>query len=284
VFRNPAGYGVTSLQLMRDRELCILFCYHKCDELTRFHLRSLQKSNPEAVIIPLTDTVPELLPDSVDIGRFPSSFDDGQKWRCVDTTVYRWFEHRTFDARRYLIVEYDCLCTVDLNEYYSKASNADVVGIDYFKREENPRWKWFVEELNTLPAEDIQYASGIVPLTCTMFTHHALDLIVKHICRHDLMSELRLGTIVTKLALRFERLPMQKRSTICWHTYPWQANRPGFFHSIKSLGHNAGKGRQPGVIRSRIYDWLRSRTHDREFFPFFMQGKRSGLRRRFRFA
>jgi hypothetical protein len=263
-----------------DHDFCILFFYHKCDEVTKYHLANLRKWNPGAIIVPVTDSVPELLPGSIDVAQFPSSWPEAQKWRSVDTTLYRWFENRTFNARRYLIVEYDCLCTVDLNEYYSEVSDADVAGIDLFKMAENPRWKWFVKELDALPAEDRKHASGIVPLTCTLFSHDALEEIVRHVYRHDVFAELRLGTIITKLGLRFRRLPVLKRSTICWHAYSWQANRSGLFHAVKSLDHNSERLRQPGAVGSRMYDLLRSCTHDRELLPFFLQGKRHGVKRR----
>lgn len=135
-------------------------------------------------------------------------------------------------------------------------------------------------ELNNIPEEDRKYAAGVTPLTCTLFSHEALEKIVANVYRQDVFCELRLGTIISKLGLKFERLPILKRSTICWHTYSWQANRLGLFHGIKSLDHNKEKHRQPGVIGSRIYDLLRSLTYDRELLPFYLQGKRHGLRRR----
>jgi hypothetical protein len=264
-----------------DHDLCILFFFHKCDELTQFHLASLRKHNPDSFILPLTDDVPQLLPGAIDVARFPSSFATAQKWRSVDTTFYRWFENRSFNARRYLSLEYDCLCTVNLRDYYSEVFDADVAGVDFFTREQNPRWKWFMSgEMDKLPAEDRKYAAGICPLTCTFYSHEALEEISRRIHRQDLFSELRLGTIVNKLGLAFRPLPPLKRSTVCWHTYPWQANRPGLFHGIKSLRHNDGRPRQPGMLASRLYAWLRSLNHDRQLLPFYLEGKRHGLRKR----
>jgi hypothetical protein len=266
-----------------DHDLCILFLYHKCDALTKKHLNCLRASNPGAHIIPLTDSVPELLPDSVDVGLFPSSFASAHKWRNIDATLYRWFEHRVCIARRYLIVEYDCLCNVNLDEYYAEVRDADVAGIDFFTQEDNPRWKWFGEsELRNLPMEDRKYAAGISPLTCTMFSNEALESIVNNIYRNDVFCELRLGTIIRKLGLKFQRLPVLKRSTICWHIYPWRADRAGLFHGIKSLDHNNGRAGQPGNLDSRIYDWLRSFTSDRELLPFHLRGRWQGFRRRMR--
>ena len=268
-----------------DYNLCVLFLYHKCDDLTRFHLEILRKANPNAFVLPLTDDVQELLPGSVDVARLPRFCDDAQKWRGIDATLYRWFENRTFNARLYLLAEYDCFCDVNLEEYYSEVMDADVAGVDFFTRQTNPQWKWFRnDEANKLPGEDKLYAAGIVPFTCTMFSHAALEIIVANVYKADIFCEMRLGTIVNKLGLKFQRLPRVKRGTLCWHEYPWQINRPGFFHSVKSLDHNRGKRRQPGNIAARVYDFLRSSTRDRELFPFYFRGKRHGLKKRLHMA
>ncbi len=253
-----------------DHDLCMLFLYHKCDELTLFHLESLRKHNPDACIIPLTDTVQELIPGSIDVSGFDSSFQDAEKWRSIDTTVYRWFENRTFNARKYLFIEYDCYCTVNLAEYYGDLNDADVMGVYFFSMRENPRWQWF-RELQTLPEEDRKLASGIAPFTCTMFRHEALEKVVANVYRHDVFCELRLGTTIRKLNLKFRRLPLFKRSTICWHVYPWQALRPGLFHSIKSLDHNAERYPQPGAVDICLYDVFRSLTPAKKFLPLYLQ-------------
>jgi hypothetical protein len=258
-----------------DYDFCVLFLYHKCDELTKFHLESLRCSNPSAFVLPLTDSAEELLPGSVDVAKLPPSCRaDAQKWRGIDATLYRWFENRGFNARRYLVAEYDCLCNINLADYYAEVWDADVAGIDFFTRQNNPHWYWFVRELYTIPYEDRLHAAGIVPFTCTMFSHAALEKIVGSVYTHDIFCELRLGTTVNKLGLKFQKLPRRKRSTICWHEYPWQTNRPGFFHAVKSLEQKPGKRPQPGDISARVYDFLRSLTHNREFLPFFLWRRR----------
>lgn len=264
-------------------EVCILFLYHRCDDVTKYHLKSLRDSNPHARIIPLTDTVPELLPESVDVGVFRSDFAQAKKWRSIDTTLYRWFINRTFDAEKYIVIEYDCFCNVDLREHYTEVWRSDVAGVDMFTREQNPRWKWFSEgELSTVPPEDREYAAGLVPFTCTMFSHAALQTIVANVYRNDVFCELRLGTLINKHSLNFKALPVQKRCTVCYHEYSWARNRAGLFHSIKSLNHNAGKFRQPGVKAAAFFDFARSLTKDREFLPFQLKCKTESIRRIFR--
>jgi hypothetical protein len=226
--------------------------------------------------------VPEQLPKSIDVGLFRSDFSNEKKWRNIDTTIYRWFANRAINAEKYLIIEYDCLCKVDLRDYYFDVWDADVAGIDLFTKRENPRWRWFAEsELAYLPPADHKHAAGIVPLTCTMFSHAALEQIVATTYRNDVFCELRLGTTIKKLGLRFSRLPLLKRSTICYHGYSWQTNRPGLFHSVKSLAHNNDKRDQPGIVGSCFHDLMRSFTRDRSFMPFHLDGRLKALRNRF---
>ncbi len=264
-----------------DHELCILFLYHKFDELTIFHLNSLRSHNQDACIVLLTDTVPQLIPGSIDVGQFASSWEDVDKWRSIDTTLYRWFENRELNARNYIVIEYDCLCTVNLNDYYADVKGNDVVGIDFLKINETPHWPWFYDdELKKLPQEDRELASGIVPFTCTMFTHKALEQIVANVYRHDVFCELRLGTTIRKLKLNFVRLPILKRSTIRWHTYPWQTLQPGLFHAIKSLNHNIERRCQPNKIGLCLYELFRRRKPSWKFLSFLLNEIRHEFMRR----
>jgi hypothetical protein len=249
--------------------------------LTRFHLDTLRKSNPDVFIQPLTDSVPELLSGSIDVGTLPPFCVDADKWRSIDATVYRWFHNRTFNAKRYLMFEYDCFCNVSLRDYYSAVWDADVAGIEFFTRQEYSCWHWFMDdELERIPRENREYAAGIVPFTCTFFSHQALEKIAANVDRQDIFCELRLGTAVNKLGLKFQRLQSSRRSTLCWHEYPWQINRPGFFHAIKSLDHNTGKPRQPGAFASYVADFLRSSNPERILQPFLWRRKLSGIKMR----
>jgi hypothetical protein len=246
--------------------------------LTLFHLECLRESNPDSRIVPLTDNVPELIAGSVDVATLPAFSEGASKWRSIDGTLYRWFVNRKFDAERYVVIEYDCLCNVELTAHYDSAGPADVVGVDFFARDENPRWQWFNEnEVNKLPASDRPYASGLVPFTCTMFSHDALLAIVSVVNKNDVFCELRIGTAMKKLDLRFRALPFPQRSTISWHPYPWQANRQGLFHGIKSLNHNEGKRPQPGWAAARVHDMIRSMHKNREFLPFAWKTRRKRL-------
>jgi hypothetical protein len=256
-----------------EHELCVLFLYHKCDDVTTSHLDSLRRSNPRLPILPVTDSVIDHLPDSVDVGVFPDRRFCSQKWRSIDTTLYRWFLNRRFDARRYLVVEYDCLCTVDLMEFYAPVLRADVAGVDFFTLDDNPGWWWFKrDELDNLPSTDRSHAAGLVPFTCSMFSHNALETIVANVCSQDVFCELRLGTAIKKTGLQFIRLPLQQRRSISWHVYPWRVDRPGIFHSIKSLEHNKRRWSSPGSIGCHLHDRFRAMNSQRVFWPVYFRG------------
>ena len=243
----------------KQMDLCILFFYHKCDELTRKHYELLVNSNPDACIIPLTRAVSEHLPGSVDVAEFAAGWEISQPWRNIDVTLYAWFQNRAVSAQRYILIEYDCYCDVDLKSHYAEVWDADIAGVDYFTSSANPGWHWFNPgELQKLPAQDRQHAAGVVPFVGMMFSHSALEKIVASLDQRDLFCELRLGTAIKKWGLRFKRLPLRKRLLISWHAYPWQINQPGLYHGIKSLNHNAGKAPTPSGLAALFYDWKRS--------------------------
>lgn len=247
------------MERQKQHKLCILFLYHKCDDVTRQHLESLVLSNPDAVVVPLTDSISEHLPNTIDVGEYDNDWVLSDPWSNVDVTVYKWFNNRTFDAEKYAFIEYDCFCNVNLIDYYKDVWDSDVAGVDFFTMKENPGWKWFGEEsLLTLPHTHRPYASGIVPFVCSLLSHSALERIVAHTSKEAIFSELRLGTATRMLNLKFKRLPLLKRSTICWHSYPWQINRPGLFHGIKSCNHNEGKEIQPSNHLAFRYDIQKS--------------------------
>jgi hypothetical protein len=221
-------------------------------------------SNPDAVVVPLCDSISEHLPDTIDVGEYNDNWCVSNLWRNMDVIVYKWFNHRTFDADKYIFIEYDCFCNVNLIDYYKEVWDSDVAGVDFFTIKKNPRWYWFKEEyILSLPPKERPFASAIVPCACCLFSHSALEQIIANVSKEDIFSELRLGTAIRRLNLKFKRLPLLKRSTICWNPYPWQINRPGLFHGIKSCNHNEGKKNQPNHFLAFLYDIKRSCSSDR---------------------
>lgn len=218
--------------------LCIIFMYHKCDKLTLLHFELLQRSNPQAIIVPVVDSVPGMIPGTVDVGKFPSRWaGTTDLWKNCDTILYRWFENREVSADKYVVIEYDCLCTVDLKEYFKEVWDSDVAPVNMFTWPEDNHWYWF-RELNKLDPTDQAFAAGIMPFTCCLLSHEALEKIIAITTQADVISELRLGTAVKRLGLKVKMMPNSIRNHIFWHLYPWRVKSPGLYHPIKWVNHN----------------------------------------------
>ena len=225
-------------------DLCILFAYHRCDALTLHHYRTLLQSNRRHRIIPITDDVPEHLPGTVDVKDFPDPWAPARPWRRCDTMLYRWFSQRNFTARRYLLLEYDCLCTVDAADAYREVWDADVAARDAYlpgqgldtRGGEDVQREWFnFREIDRLPAGDQPFAAGLAPLAGMLFSHGGLDRIVANATTNDVFCELRLGTAARKAGLTPMAFPPDLRRTIRWDPHPMVPGEPGIYHAIKSV-------------------------------------------------
>jgi hypothetical protein len=217
------------------RDAIILFCYHKCDELTVRHLDLLRRHNPKHVVIPVIgESGVEELPGSVNVAHLPSRWCTDDGWRSCDTLIYRWFQVRDLSARRYVYFEYDVLCTIPLETAYADAWNAPVAARDFFTIQNNPKWTYFNSErsLSAL-GEDRKYAAGLVPMAGSVFSHESLERIVDTVVGGDVLSELRAGTAVKKLGLKVAEFPSRLRSTLDWRPYSGECSRPGLYHSVK---------------------------------------------------
>lgn len=231
-----------------SNELCILFAYHKLDELTIKHFELLKQHNPRHHIIPITDKISKYLPGTIDVNVFHDPWAKAfpwrktHPWRRCDTMLYRWFMNRTISAERYLLLEYDCLCTVDVADAYADVWNADVAARDFYIPGQgrhpisgeyvNEEWPHF-QDIGKLPSADRPYAAGLSPVAGMFFSHHGLQSIVRNATRSDVFCELRLGTAARKAGLNIVEFPPSLKQTIWWDPYPFTPQVPGVYHAIK---------------------------------------------------
>lgn len=225
-------------------DLCILFAYHRCDALTRHHYEVLLRANASHRVIPITDDVADHLPGSIDVKSFPDRWPAANPWRRCDTMLYRWFLHRTVSAKRYLLLEYDCLCNIDAADAYIGVWDADVAARDVFlpgqgrdtRGGEYVGQEWYhFREIDRLPPEDRPFAAGLVPMAGLFFSHRGLESIVEHTTSNDVFCELRIGTAARKAGLHPVTFPASLKRTIRWDPHPLVPREPGIYHSIKSL-------------------------------------------------
>jgi hypothetical protein len=167
------------------------------------------------------------LPESVDVKDFPSRWTTKDKWAGVDIMLYKWFLNRTETARRYLVLEYDCMCTMPIAHAYAGVWNADVACAKFVRRWTHPLWHWFSpESLAKLDPEDRPIAAGVVPYVGALYSHRALEAILDNVTSNDAFAELRLGTAISKAGLDVTRLPRELRRTIQWDLFTGGSKSP----------------------------------------------------------
>ncbi|MGD1907625.1 MAG: hypothetical protein ACFB0C_16785 [Leptolyngbyaceae cyanobacterium] len=217
------------------KELCVLFHYHKVDPLTLQHFDLLKEHNPDAAIISVTSSISEYLPGSVDVDDFPSKWDTRNKWRAIDTTFYIWFLNRQVSAERYVIIEYDCRCTMPLKEAYAEVWDAQVSCRSFYTPETKPGWGWFNEkEINNLDPSDRPYIAGVVPYACSFFSHEAAERMIENLTINDVFCELRMGTAIRKAGLTVTPFPPSLKQGVYSDTHPFDLSQPGVYHPVKS--------------------------------------------------
>jgi protoporphyrinogen oxidase len=254
--RFEAGEKAPIREVSRDHarcpgemaELCVIFRHHLHDEVTVHNFEALKEHNPGYPIIPIHDGVPEHLPGSIDVSKFDNPWPNHDPWQSCDTGLYRWFLNREISAKRYVFLEYDCLCTTDLYEVYKGIWDVDIAGRDYYLpgqqrdtingRYVNREWAHF-GRIHTLDPSDRPFAAGIAPFAATFYSHHGLVAIVENVSRNDVFSELRVGTAARKAGLKPATFPEPLRSTVLWDRCDVDTSVPGLYHPIKQVPASA---------------------------------------------
>jgi hypothetical protein len=178
-------------------------------------------------VIPISGT-PTSIKESVYISE---SF---QSWRDGDLIIYSWFPLRPFDAHRYIYIEWDCLATCPLIEYFGDLWNADAVGgLQTFGKDKD--WYWW-NEIGQLPESLRLYATGIAPLNCILLSHKALSAICARSIPKNVFSELRIATLLTACGITIKSMN-ERSADNSWHPslISVDRTRASIYHPVKSL-------------------------------------------------
>lgn len=154
-------------------------------------------------------------------------------WLCSDISFYNWYlEHgETNHAARYLLIEWDCWCDVNLKSYFANTWDFDLVvpSVKYHERDE---WNWF-NSIGLLPDHAKRYATGVVPFCGLLLSDRAMRIICPEIIKPEyasVISELRLGTVASMLGIDPVCNP------VCNRTLGWQGISP-FDQEYRGLHH-----------------------------------------------
>jgi hypothetical protein len=185
-------------------EYAILFLYHKRnDPLTWKHFALMQHFNPDVPIIPIIDNGIDELPGTVDVKDFPSKWYTDSLYYYPDTLLYRWFENREINAKRYVMVEYDVYCETSFPIFLKNVWNKPVACHKYFPYPWWPQWYWFQYDYqnNNIPEYLQDHLAAICPFGFILFQHEALETIVANAIPYKMFCETRVATTCRKMEI-----------------------------------------------------------------------------------
>lgn len=231
---------------MNECESCILFAHHCNNEVTNRHLELLKTFNPNSVVIPICDSTIPLdgkVQGAIDLKSFPALYKKKKKtvWFHADVQLYKWFRYsRSLKAKKYIYLEWDCLCLQPLEKFYGPVWNADAVAVNVLERSSKPNWYWFK---NVHP----NVTQGIAPLCGTLLSHEVLESITELYYSatsfvKEAFCEVRLPFLISKSGYKIQ--PMKNITRLSIGDQRWKKKDfeeflmkygASVFHSVKEL-------------------------------------------------
>jgi hypothetical protein len=209
-------------------EACILFADYKNDEVTRKHLDVIRELNPYPVI-----AVRDQSDDGTKGPIRPLHYEN--PWRGADSLIYTWFAQREFDAARYIFLEWDCLMTLPVREYYADVWEVDAAARIFATPDTHRHWRWF-EEIDRLPVDLRPSAAGLIPLNGILLSHDAMLALTTQPLPPEIFCELRLGTLLRAKGIDAVPLPSERgaNNSFASELIHYDPAMPDLYHPIKS--------------------------------------------------
>lgn len=219
--------------MSQSNELMILVAWHDETDGRKIacyqeNMRTFEEYNPGIEIVTIL-----------------SPFEDTKvAWLNSDLTIFQWYNSNKdkIKSERFLLVEWDCWCDINLKEYYKPVWDQDVVA-PCLKYPERDSWHWF-QTIEKLPKQARLYSTGIVPFCGILVSERAMRLINQEILKPDyegLNSELRFASIATMLG--FDPVP----NPVCSRAVTWKSIAP-FDTKVKGLHHPRKTLSDPSVL------------------------------------
>lgn len=258
---------------MKDNDkhdLAVIFSYHKVDDVTLRNLQVFKDNNPDIPVI-LVSNGGETMPCSLNTKnllkgawakyRYHARFmkvrhirylwhllKNGTPkeyyWSNADLPIYIAYDasREQVQADRYIHLEWDCYCNVDLREFYKEVWNADLGARHVIDPASDPDWVFFGEKYSqTYPSKAAANVCGAAPFAGVLLSDRALSLICEEL-KNDVgwrttFCELRLGTLAKLLNLDIQELPEYKKKFLrgelpCWELS--EINEPAVWHMVKN--------------------------------------------------
>ncbi len=205
-----------------DNELTVLITWHPEKDQKRVdcfeeNKRTIEAYNP-----------------GVEIRTLFSPFGNSEEaWLSSDLTAFHWYNETKGELRseRYLIVEWDCWCNINLKDYYQRVWDCNIVA-PCLLYPERDGWAWF-NTIWKLPERARPFATGVVPFCGILVSANAMDAICDEILKEEyrgINSELRFPTVATMLG--YHPVP----NPVCSRIITWKS-LSSFDGVLKGLHH-----------------------------------------------
>lgn len=186
-------------------ELTILFVHHDCCDVTRFHFDVVNSVQP-GLVVPVfcnDGTCGRPIPRAI---RLPMSFTRGRNWHNVDWIIRDWFRScDRVDSKRYVIMDWDCYCNIDLQNWFGDLWDSPFVGSNVAEQS----WYWFLQR-DFLPHNLFHFACGVWPLNGVLMSNFAMQIFASELLPEGIFSELRLPTVLAGRGIQPLGLPASK--------------------------------------------------------------------------
>jgi hypothetical protein len=213
-------------------DYCIIFAHHFASPIVERHLELCHEHNPGVPIVPVS-AGPDRLPGADNVQAFcdPEVVPYLRAPMGGDYLLMQWFKHRqTVMAKRYVLVEWDCLVQDDVREYFGPFQES-VLAASYF--EDFKGWPWAYQAA-WMPAYLQASLAGIAPLNGTSWSRDALEAIVAlPYPVNGAISELRAGTVLRHLGVPVRALGHDYRGHNDWYPVRTRPFGPGIWHTVK---------------------------------------------------
>jgi hypothetical protein len=198
------------------------------------HLNVAKKFNPKIPIIPIYAKLNHV--NKVENAVCVNSTIQNVHWH-VDQLLVDWFLTTTVKAKRYILFEYDTLCTAPVESIFKNVWNEHAAAARVFYNSKDPWWWGFTEFLKTIPPEYHKYAAGLVPINGVLISHQAFTCLANN---HDklktLYCEMRIGTILQKEGFKLNEVSKEFQMNNHWKPESIKlSKKPGLYHPVKSV-------------------------------------------------
>jgi len=224
-----------------NHEYAILFLCHKNDQVTNGHLERIRSLHPGIPIVPISGK--DRLPGGytmydVKPGEWHRISAKGKRSNdallAASLMIDAWYlQKRKFNSKRWLVVEWDVLCNMNLKGFWKEFWDADFATTRFISKDEE--WNWFKNMGAYIPNDMKEDMCG-VSVSCTLFSDKCLKAVAERVTKKYVPgnNELRIGTTINHLGFEID-LMSEYPGKITYEPLIGEEYGYGVWHPVKDV-------------------------------------------------